>query len=146
MLRRCSGLQTPRRCPTHGGLWRCPTRGGLLQRNVKPDRATFLGVALLVARLAGKDALIVAVTLDAALLPFRAFRATFWALEGGGQADGSVDEVSVHLDLRFRRQRESRTFVLLFPVRRLQLRADDVHHVHVSRHRRCMHVHTRNFG
>ena len=68
----------------------------------------------------------------------------FGRLRPGGQADGRVNEVRVPFDLRFRWQQELRAFVLLFPVRRLQLRAYDVHHVQVSRHRSCMRVRTRN--
>ena len=76
-------------------------------------------MACFVAHLAGKGALL-ALLLHETLLSFHIFRAALWALKGGGQADGPVDEARVRIDLHVGRQREPRVCVLLFPVRRLQ--------------------------
>ena len=146
LLSRLCELQTSWWQPSRGGrlfsrAWQ-PSRGGCWCSRAWQAGARFLAVARHVALRAG--ALLLAVLLHVALFPFRALRAALWALEGGGQADGLVDEVSVHLDLRFRRQRESRTFVLLFPVRRRQFWADDAHRVHICRSCRCNHMRTWN--
>ena len=144
ILRRSIRLRPPRRCwPNRGGRW--PSRGGRWPSRAGSVGATVLGVARLVAHLAGEDAL-VALLLHEALLSFRAFRAPLRALEAGGQADRRVNEVRVPFDLRIRWQRELRAFVLFFSVHRLQLRAYNAHHhhAHVSRHRNCMRAQRRD--